>query len=79
MKSNKKLIVIIAAVIIVIGGMIGAYIAFSGGDIFSEGVNDIEIKVINEDMGEYMQRESLRTMFSALKPEAGQTAYRYMT
>ena len=54
MKSNKKLIVIIAAVIIVIGGMIGAYIAFSGGDIFSEGVNDIEIKVINEDMGEYM-------------------------
>ena len=54
MKSKKKLIVIIAAVIIVIGGMIGAYIAFSGGDILSGGGNDIEVKLINEDTGEYM-------------------------
>ena len=54
MKSKKKLIVIIAAVIIVIGGLIGAYIAFSGSNLFSRGGNDIEVKLINEDTGEYM-------------------------
>ena len=54
MKSKKKLIVIIAAVIIVIGGLIVAYIAFSGSNLFSRGGNDIEVKLINEDTGEYM-------------------------
>lgn len=54
MKSKKKIIVIIAAVIIVIGGLIGAYIAFSGSNLFSGGGNDIEVKLINEDTGEYM-------------------------
>lgn len=40
MNSNKKRIVIITAAIVAIGGMIGAYIAFSG----SGGGNDIETR-----------------------------------
>ena len=54
MKLKKKLIVIITAAIVVIGGLIGAYIAFSGSDLFSGGGNDIEVKLINEDTEEYM-------------------------
>ena len=54
MKSKKKLIVIIAAAIVVIGGLIGAYIAFSGSGLFSGGGNGIEVKLIDEDTGEYM-------------------------
>ena len=54
MKSKKKIIVIIAAVIIVIGGLIGTYIVFSEGNLFSGYDNDIETKLINEDTGEYM-------------------------
>lgn len=54
MKSKKKLIVIIAAAIVVIGGLIGAYIAFSGSDLFSGGGSGIETKLIDEDTGEYM-------------------------
>ena len=54
MKLKKKLIVIITAAIVVIGGLIGAYIAFSGSDLFSRGGNDIEVKLINEDTEEYM-------------------------
>ena len=55
MKSKKKIIVIIAAAaIVVIGGLIGAYIAFSGSGLFSGGGNGIEVKLIDEDTGEYM-------------------------
>ena len=54
MKLKKKIIVIIAAVIIVIGGLIGTYIVFSEGNLFSGYDNDIETKLINEDTGEYM-------------------------
>ena len=54
MKSKKKIIVIIAAAIIVIGGLIGTYIVFSEGNLFSGYGNDIETKLINEDTGEYM-------------------------
>lgn len=55
MKSKKKIIVIIAAAaIVVIGGLIGAYIAFSGSGLFSGGGSGIETKLIDEDTGEYM-------------------------